>query len=72
MTLEGLGIPTVNIVTDEFEQLFHLESEQQGIASLPYVVLPHPLGGLKEPAVRARARAAANDVYRALLGGSGR
>ena len=67
MTLEGLGIPTLNLVTDAFEQLFKLEAEQQGIAALPYVVIPHPLGGLRPEAVVARADACAAAVRAGLL-----
>ena len=55
------------IVTDAFEDLFHLEAEQRGMASLPFVIVPHPLGGLKTDAVTAKAAAAADEVERALL-----
>jgi hypothetical protein len=69
VTLESLGVPTVNFVSDEFEKLFLLESEQQGMALLPYVVVPHPIGGVREAVAVAKARAAAPAFYRALTEG---
>ena len=66
--METLGIPTVCLVTDAFEDLFHLEADQRGVPGLHYVLVPHPLGGLKPDAVRAKAAAAVNDLEAALLG----
>lgn len=57
------------LVTDAFEDLFHLEAEQRGVSALAYVLVPHPLGGLKPDAVRAKAAAAVDDLEAALLGG---
>jgi hypothetical protein len=65
--LEGLGIPTVNVVSHAFAALFRLEAKQQGMAGLRYVTLPHPFGGIDEESVDRKARAAVDDLYRALL-----
>ena len=69
MVLEGAGIPTVNIVSDEFVGLFLLEAEQQGIPDLHYVVVSHPIGGVRREAIEAKGRAAVDDLWRAILGG---
>ncbi|MFN0094422.1 MAG: hypothetical protein ACKVVT_06550 [Dehalococcoidia bacterium] len=53
-------------MTDAFEDLFHLEAEQRGLPGLPYVVVPHPLGGIRGPAVREKALAAVSAVIDAL------
>ena len=41
--------------TDAFTDLLHLEAEQRGLPGLPHLSVPHPLGGLKPDAVRAKA-----------------
>ena len=53
--LESHGIPTVTIATDAFEDLLLFEAGQRGMPELPYVVIPHPLGGLKPEEARAKA-----------------
>jgi hypothetical protein len=65
--LEGLGIPTVNVVSHAFAGLFRLEAKHQGMAGLRYVVVPHPFGGIDLESVDRKARAAVDDLYRALL-----
>lgn len=58
----------MTIATDAFEDLLKLEAEQRGMPGLVYLVIPHPLGGIRPDAVRQKARAAADDLEAALLG----
>ena len=60
----------MTIATDAFEDLLKLEAEQRGMADLVYLVIPHPLGGIKPPVVRAKAAAAVDALEQALLGRS--
>ncbi len=55
-------------MTDAFEGLFKLEAEQRGAPELPYIVIPHPLGGIQPEAVQEKAREAMPDLRAALLG----
>jgi hypothetical protein len=64
--LEGEGIPTVNVVSDAFVDLFHLEREQQGVPHLPYVVVPHPIGGRAVELVDEMAAAVVDEAHRLL------
>jgi hypothetical protein len=54
-------------VTDAFEDLFHLESEQRGMPGLAHVIVPHPLGGLRPDVVRRKGMAVVDDFERALM-----
>ena len=58
----------MTIATDAFEDLLRLEAEQRGMPELTYLVVPHPLGGIKPDAVRAKALAAVAGLEAALLG----
>jgi hypothetical protein len=60
----------VIVATAAFEDLVRLELQQRGLPDLPYVVVPHPLGGIRPPAVEEKARAALDDLVDALMGGS--
>ena len=51
---EAEGIPTITIGTDAFTDLLALEAEQRGLPNLERIIVPHPLGGLKEPEVRQK------------------
>ncbi|MBI4240246.1 MAG: hypothetical protein HY613_00900 [Candidatus Rokubacteria bacterium] len=44
----------------------HLIAESLGLPGLPFVMLPHPLSGLSEAAVRAKAQQAAETALRVL------
>lgn len=55
-------------MTDAFEGLFKLEAEQRGAPELPYIVIPHPLGGIQPDAVEEKAREATAALRAALLG----
>jgi hypothetical protein len=58
----------VTIATDAFEDLLKLEAEQRGMPDLVYLVIGHPLGGIRPDAVRAKAAAAVDDLEARLLG----
>lgn len=64
--LESHGIPTVVVATDAFEDLFLFEAEQRGLPELPYVVIPHPLGGLKPDAAKLKAPPVADKLVELL------
>ena len=64
--LETLGVPTVVIGTDEFVELARLESRNRGLAELPLVLVPHPLGGIGKEEVLKKVDLAAELVARAL------
>jgi hypothetical protein len=57
-----MGIPAVVIGTDEFAQLVTMEAEQRGLPGLHRVALPHPIGGIKPPAVIAKVKPALAEV----------
>lgn len=58
----------MTIATDAFEDLLRLEAEQRGMPELTYLVVPHPLGGIKPDAVRTKALEAVPGLEAALLG----
>lgn len=64
--LEKKGIPTITLVTDQFRELASAEAKALGIPELPLVVIPHPVGGLKEPDVSKRADWAFKEIARYL------
>ena len=66
--LEKRGVPTAVIGTDEFLALGRLEARSRGIADLPIVLTAHPLGGLHEDEVRAKAAAMLPETLQALTG----
>jgi hypothetical protein len=45
----------VVIGTDEFEPLARAEAAARGLAGLPIVTVPHPIGGLPQEAVTGKA-----------------
>jgi hypothetical protein len=63
-------VPTVVIGTDEFIELARLEARNRGIAGLPVVTVPHPLGGIPEVDVLKKVDAAVGPVAAALAGGA--
>lgn len=48
--------------------MFLFEARQKGMPGLPYVVVPHPLGGVREDEIRRRGAASADAVLAALRG----
>jgi len=65
--LEQRGVPTAVMGTFEFEQLAKLEAKNRGIETLPLALVPHPLGGIHEDEVKAKADLAIESVLKALL-----
>ena len=67
--MESRGVPTVVIGTDEFTELARLESRNRGVAGLPLVMVPHPLGGIPEIDVLKKVDAAVAPVAAAITAG---
>lgn len=64
MKLESLGIPTVLLVSDQFDQLAHLQAESLGMGAIARAVFPHPLGGVPPEEVLAKAEGLFGEVER--------
>ncbi|MBI2908075.1 MAG: hypothetical protein HYX92_10535 [Chloroflexi bacterium] len=62
MALEKKGIPVATVCTDEFASLGRAEAEVLGIPTLPIVTPSHPMGGLSEKEVWAKAEKAVDDI----------
>jgi hypothetical protein len=60
----------VAVGTEEFAGLLQLEADQRGLPELRRVIVPHPLGGLKEAAIREKAEPAVEAVIAGLTSGS--
>ena len=56
MELELLGVPTVSLVTENFEALARASARARGADELPIVVLPADFDDWDETAVRAAVR----------------
>ncbi len=50
-----MGTPTVTICTDRFRSVAEAVKQGLGMPSLPLVILPHPIGGLKAEEVINKA-----------------
>lgn len=64
--MEKRGRPTVVLCTEDFAILGLSEARALGMAGLPVVLLPHPLGSLPLETVQARGRALVEEVSAAL------
>ncbi|MGE0877948.1 MAG: hypothetical protein AB7L13_13075 [Acidimicrobiia bacterium] len=64
MQLEDRGIPTVVVTTTGFLELTNACASAFGLPDARIVVIEHPLGGIEEPAVLARAATIVEDVLR--------
>ena len=62
MQLEAAGRPTVVVTTTAFEALTRAVAERAELPDARIVVVEHPLGGISEDAVRARAEQAIDQV----------
>jgi hypothetical protein len=62
VVLEGKGIPTVLLCTDEFAPLARAESVAKGMGGLPLAVIPHPLADNRPHEVRAKAERIADEI----------
>jgi hypothetical protein len=60
--LERRGVPTAVICTDEFVASARAQAAICGDPDYPFVVVPHPIGSLAPAELRARARAAVDQV----------
>ena len=53
--MEGRGIATVVLGTDEFRPLAAIQSRAHGLPDLPVVTVGHPIGGIVESLVADKA-----------------
>ena len=60
--IEKLGTPALAIVTTEFMRLAQTTVKSCGMPGLRIIEVPHPIGGIPEEDVRAKARAAAAEI----------
>ncbi len=67
LALEKRGVPTVCVGSDAFRHQFEVEAENCGMPDLRFVYVTHPLGGIREAAVREKARASIGSVVAALV-----
>jgi hypothetical protein len=62
--LEDRGVPTVVVTTTGFENLTRQVAVAFGLPTARIVTVAHPLGGIEEDAVLARAATIVEDVMR--------
>ncbi|MBM4244737.1 MAG: hypothetical protein FJ148_13120 [Deltaproteobacteria bacterium] len=62
VVLEGKGIPSVLLCTDEFAPLARAESVAKGMGGLPLAVIPHPLADNRPHEVRTKAERIADEI----------
>jgi len=67
--LEKAGIPSVAIITDPFEGTGHAMANQCGLPRYKFLLLPHPIGNLREEELDQRARVITPNVAMLLLQG---
>ena len=56
--LRRRGPTTAVVCSDAFVRLAQNQARVFGVADLPLIVIPHPLGGIAMPEVRSRAERA--------------
>jgi hypothetical protein len=66
VALERLGVPTVSLATSVYADLLAGSARDEGMPDVRRVILPHPLEGRPEIAIRAVADAAVGAVVAAL------
>ena len=59
---ERMGIPSVVIVSSEFEALGRAFATTVGVPDYPFVVVPHPVATLADDELRALAAATVDEV----------
>jgi hypothetical protein len=69
IALEGLGVPAAVIVTEAFLHEARMQRAALGMEGMEPAVIAHPLSTLSDGQIGERARQAAPQVKRALLGG---
>ncbi len=67
MTLEKQGIPTATVITHVFERKARQEAGAFGVADVPLIVLPHPVGQMRRDKLRALADQFYTQVVQALV-----
>lgn len=70
--IERRNRPVATINTSEFASLGRFEAGALGIAGLPIVQIPHPVGSLPGEVVRGYAKVAFGDVIEAITGDPGK
>ncbi len=60
-------MPTVSVVTNKFAPMAREEAKYMGGASLPILVIPHPLEGLPRTAIEEVIGSQLEVIERALL-----
>lgn len=69
MKLESTGIPTATVVTEEFLPLALTEARSRGMADLPLIGVPHPVGTLPADSLRSVAEHAVDSILAQLVCG---
>jgi len=64
---ERLGVPAVGVMTTRFVSAAKLMAKVLGMPDYPFVVIEHPISNAGDEGLEARARAALDDIERALL-----
>lgn len=64
--IERRGVPVATINTSEFAALGHFEAAALGMADLPIVVIPHPIGNLPTFIVQQHAQSAFGEIVSVL------
>jgi len=67
--LESTGIPTATVVTEEFLPLALTEARSRGMADLPLIRVPHPVGTLAADSLRSVAERAVDSILAQLVCG---
>jgi hypothetical protein len=67
VVLEKSGIPTVTVCSNRFEVLARATAKGMGMADLPLVIVPHPIGGIPAAEVIVKADAILDNVIKTLV-----
>lgn len=62
MEAERLGIPAVGIMTDRFVVTARLVAQLNGLPDYPFAVIVHPVANNDDDTLRAKARAAVDQI----------
>jgi hypothetical protein len=68
--LEGRGIPAVVVGTQEFRPLALADARSRGLADLPVVSVPHPIGGIPAAKVALKAEGGFRTLLDVFRGGA--
>lgn len=55
-------MPAVVIASADFEEFAHSSAQALGLPEARILVVPHPIGGVADETLRARAQASAEEV----------